>query len=127
MKIAKSVAETSPCRWRLGAVLVKSGNVMAFATNSVKHDPRFTQAYTNHSEHNVIRLASPCPGATIYVARVGAYNDLKMAKPCNKCIKECFNARISKVVWSTAKGSFESSRLRELSHNANYKVFVNIF
>lgn len=114
LRIAYEMAALSQCRWRLGSCLVRAGNVLAAAPNKIRHHPRDIQVYTVHSEKAALNIAKNTTKSTIYVVRIGARGELRMARPCSCCLKSLVEAGVNRVVWSTCDNDYESARIRDL-------------
>ncbi|WP_376738602.1 hypothetical protein [Streptomyces noursei] len=86
LAIALRHAQQSRCRYRVGAVLVKGGRVLAHACNRYRNSPGIDFHHaTFHAEEVLLRRAR-CPrGAVVYVARVSATGAPRMARPCPRC------------------------------------------
>jgi len=105
-------------RFRLGAVVVKSGRVLSQGVNVAKKGPDtppFRESV--HAEVNAMRGVNGIEGATVYVARLDACDDLVMAKPCEYCITHMKNNFVRRVVFSTNNNDAESFYLDSVSWN----------
>lgn len=109
LEIAKSVARTSRCRQKHGAVIVVAGNVLATGVNKDRNSPlnlRYPEVLTGasyHAEFDAIRkLQYKIPyRATIYVARVNKQNIPRLSRPCNQCWNLLQQYNIHEVVYTT--------------------------
>lgn len=82
--LAREVAKSGDCKeaertYRLGAVSQRKDGVIVAASNiSVRN--KCPQA---HAEHRVTQKSNH--GSTIYVVRIGANEEFRLAKPCKSC------------------------------------------
>lgn len=96
------IALTSPYRFRMAAMLVKSGRVFGADTNLAKITPSTPpNRVSTHAEIRVIKNTKNTTGATLYVVRLKSKDEYGMAKPCIWCMNTILNAGISKVVFTT--------------------------
>lgn len=106
---AKQALYSNHHRFRLGAIVVKSGRVLSQGINIAKKSPNtppFRESI--HAEVNAIRNAKNPDGATIYVARLNSTDSLANAKPCEYCVEHMFENGISRVVFSISDSIAES-------------------
>jgi len=96
-------------RFKLGAVVVKSGRVLSQGVNIPKKDPSTPPHRESiHAEVNALKgIKNPC-GATMYVARLNNSNEFALAKPCEYCIQHMIANGISKVVFSVSNNEARS-------------------
>lgn len=78
---------------RLGAVVVRSGQVISKATNISR--PYGKENGGRHAEARALRPHMNCNGATLYVAREGG----SMSRPCEDCWEKIRTSGIRKVVY----------------------------
>lgn len=98
---AARIAATSTYRFRMAAMLVKSGRVLGADTNMYKvsrHTP--PNRFSTHAEVRVIKNTKNTDGATLYVARLLNDNTVSMAKPCAWCMATMLDAGINKIVYT---------------------------
>ena len=95
------IAATSQYRFRIAAMLVKSGRVFGADTNYYKTSPTTPpNRFSTHAEVRVIKNTKVTEGATLYVARLRNDDSVSLAKPCAWCIATIVAAGINKVVYS---------------------------
>lgn len=100
------IAATSNYRFKIAAMLVKSGRVFGADTNVYKVTPATPpKRLSTHAEVRVIKSTKNTEGATLYVARLRGDGCVSMAKPCAWCIATILDAGINKVVFSTGPDS----------------------
>ena len=123
LEIAKTVALRSTClRRQYGAVIVKDDCIIATgyngaargepnccdvgecwrAAHGIPHGQRYEECVAVHAEDNAISQAGrDAIGATLYLAGLenGAVID---AVPCKMCARKIKNARIERIVATTA-------------------------
>ncbi|MGV1079699.1 MAG: deaminase [Candidatus Nanopelagicales bacterium] len=97
---ARKVAARSECNAKHGAVLVKSGRVLAVAVNTQRNDPGVVPkgCVTVHAEVNVLKRVDEevAKGAVLYVAR----HNGGLSKPCPACAAVLGRAGVQRVVWT---------------------------
>jgi deoxycytidylate deaminase len=88
-----------------GAVIVKSGRVLATGWNVLKNDPNniseehLEQFCSVHAEAMAIARATRTIGATIYIAR-SKNGRPRFSKPCNGCQNAIDKAGIKQVIYT---------------------------
>lgn len=114
LKVALALAETSECRMRHGAVVVRGGSVIATGVNRHRNHPLVlstlddarTQAST-HAEINALKhidIYRPVTnGAVIYIARVNKQGKPMMSRPCNQCFISLMEYGIKEVVYTLSE------------------------
>lgn len=102
LSAAAKIATTSTYRFRMGALLVKSGRVLAGDVNIPKISPSTPpNRVSTHAEIRTIKNTRNVRGATLYVARLRSKDIPALAKPCAWCMQEIIDAGISRVVFTT--------------------------
>ncbi|MAK50984.1 MAG: hypothetical protein CMG85_17330 [Marinobacter sp.] len=91
--IARKKARECDYFYRLGAVIVKGGKILAIASNTRK----------GHAEVNAIKQASKTEGADIYVTR-HTPTGMAMAKPCDNCMEAIKAAGIRRIYYTSRDG-----------------------
>lgn len=106
---AKQASYSNHHRFRLGAIVVKSGRVLSQGVNIAKKSP-FTPPCREsiHAEVTAIRNAKSPDGATIYVARLNSFDKMAIAKPCEYCVEHMIANGIQRVVFSIDNANAES-------------------
>lgn len=95
-------ALTSTYRFRMGALLVKSGRVLGGDVNVPKISPSTPpNRVSTHAEIRVLKNTRNVRGATLYVARLRSKDIPALAKPCSWCMQEILDSGISRVVFTT--------------------------
>lgn len=95
-------ALTSTYRFRMGALLVKSGRVLGGDVNLPKITPSTPpNRVSTHAEIRVLKNTRNARGATLYVARLRSKDIPALARPCSWCMQEIIDAGISRVVFTT--------------------------
>ena len=109
MNIAKEVATLSHCvRFKVGAVLVKDGNIISMGYNGTPADmdnccekDNVTVPHVIHGEVNAIlkaaKTGTSVNGGTLYLT----------LSPCLDCSKLILQSRIKRVVYLTAYRNLE--------------------
>ena len=114
------IALTSGYRFRMAALLVKSGRVLGGDTNSPRITPDTPpNRVSTHAEIRVLKSTRNTKGATLYVARLKSKDEYGLARPCVWCMNTIINAGIAKVVFTTNDtdgGSFYTNMITWNSH-----------
>ena len=113
---AKQAFYSNHHRFRLGAIVVKSGRVLSQGTNISKKGPA-TPPYREsiHAEVVAIRNAKITEGGTLYVARLSSLDHMAVAKPCEYCVEHMLENGIQRVVFSVSNNHAESYYLDTIS------------
>lgn len=96
-------------RFRLGAVVVKSGRVLSRGVNVSKKGPDtppFRESV--HAEVMAMKTVVGLSGATVYVARLNSFDGMALAKPCEHCINHMIHNGIQRVVFSASESDAKS-------------------
>lgn len=111
VRSAMRVASDGDGGYRLGAVAVRSGSVLATGCNRRRNDPATAHgvdrsAWSVHAEDACLKNIRPgrARGATLYVARVSVRGSARLARPCTSCQLEALRAGIAKMVYTTTNG-----------------------
>lgn len=100
--------ETYP-KWRFGSVLVKGGSVLAVGQNRLRSAPNhFTDPCSVHAEQDVLKRvnSTKLKGSVLYVARVGANNEPRLAKPCKTCTRLLTSLPLKRTYFTVDKESY---------------------
>lgn len=107
MKTAIELAQNSDCTHRHGAVVYKSGRILARGWNVAKNEPDFFEnkkkvGITVHAEIAAMSRVSAdsLRGSTIYVARRRTCDAHGLSLPCPRCYAELLKAGVKRVVYS---------------------------
>lgn len=96
------IAMTSTYRFRMAALIVKSGRVLGGDVNLPKITPDTPpNRMSTHAEIRALKSVKNVQGATIYIARLKSQDECGLAKPCIWCMNHMIDAGISKVVFTT--------------------------
>ncbi len=104
VKVAVSLAGTSYCRNKHGAVIVSGGRVIATGVNSFRNDPMVEPIRASeHAEIAALRqLRFRVPKrATIFIGRVNKYGEHMLSRPCSECYAELRRVSIREVIYTT--------------------------
>jgi tRNA(Arg) A34 adenosine deaminase TadA len=118
------IASTSPNRFRMGSMIVKSGRVLGGAVNITKISPSTPpNRFSTHAEIAAMNTASETDGATLYVARLDKFDNTVMAKPCGWCIQKIIDFGIYRVVFTTGAEpmSFYTDMVSWINDQSYYK------
>lgn len=109
LDLALKLAESSDCSQKHGAVIVKSGRVMAMGVNKFRNDPAFVPSDTTrgrgtifsvHAEVDALSRMADARGAVMYIARAGKSGPA-LSRPCDYCTEHLINAGIKAVSYTT--------------------------
>lgn len=96
------IATTSEYRFRIAAMIVKSGRVLGADVNQRKITAATPpNRVSTHAEVRVIKNTRNLRGATLYVARLRSEDIPALARPCGWCMQEILHAGINRVVFTT--------------------------
>jgi tRNA(Arg) A34 adenosine deaminase TadA len=110
---ASKIAKTSDNRFRVGALVVKSGRVLGGSPNITRVSPKTPpNRFSTHAEIAAMGIASETTGATLYIARLNSYNKYAISKPCAWCMQKIKHYQIDRVVFTT---DFISSKKESIS------------
>jgi len=98
---ASKIAQTSDYRFRMAALLVKSGRVLGADVNVPRITPDTPpKRCSTHAEVRVLKNVKNTFGTTMYVARLISNDDTAIAKPCVWCLEAIINSGVSRVVFT---------------------------
>lgn len=114
LDVALKVAAASPYRkWRVGAVVVRGGSVLAVGMSKSRNDPSLLDGYDEGSHeaqhirerlslHAEIDALSRCTpeGADLYVARLTPAGATALAKPCRRCAATAEHLGVRHIRWT---------------------------
>jgi dCMP deaminase len=107
LNLASKIAESSTMKKKHGAVVVRSGRVLAVGVNRFRNHPsqiethRIKEDCSIHAEVDALNRCDP-RGATLYVARINNRGEHRMSRPCPLCARVIKEAGIKKIVWSNS-------------------------
>lgn len=101
LTMAAKVASTSECRKLHGAVVVKHSKVLGSSPNVNRNDPKYVDHNhcSIHAEVRALKRAGFPQRATVYVARVNRFGELRNSKPCEGC-QSLIDELRCRVVWT---------------------------
>jgi tRNA(Arg) A34 adenosine deaminase TadA len=123
---AAKLALTSPNRFKMAAIVVKSGRVLGGDVNLNKISPLTPpRRFSTHAEIRAMKVArrSNPSGSTIFVARLDSNEDTAIARPCAWCVEHMLSMDINRVVFSvnpTDVSSFYLNTVTWNNHLLNY-------
>ena len=83
------------------AIVIKGGKILSIAANSER----------KHAEDNAIRRMKKPWKCKIISLRVNKQNDLRMARPCDRCMKLIAKSGISTVFYSNQEGEIIKEKI----------------
>jgi tRNA(Arg) A34 adenosine deaminase TadA len=99
---ASKIARTSDNRFRVGALVVKSGRVLGGSPNITRVSPKTPpNRFSTHAEIAAMNIASETNGATLYIARLNSKNKYAVSRPCAWCMQKIKQHEINRVVFTT--------------------------
>jgi deoxycytidylate deaminase len=111
IRIAEKEAKKSSFKQhRMGAVIVKSGNIISTGYNS-KQPSKLLGTPTRHAEASAIlkilkqRNQTSLAGAELYVTRFTPSGTISMARPCLACMDLIRAVGIKRIHYSNSSGS----------------------
>jgi len=107
IEYAGVLAHNSVMRYRLGAVLIKSGKIIGAGRNHKKysHMAKDHWSQTIHAEVDAILKSDKSPrGSTLFLSRILKNGSTALSKPCEACIRVMKEERIKSVYYTTAEG-----------------------
>lgn len=108
-------AKKSPHRWKMAAVLTKSGRTLNIANNQPKNSPSIGGVPLNrcstHAEVAVTRMTN-ARGTVVYIARIGRNGQPALAKPCKACQEHMKELGVKRAFWTIDKTSYGVTNLR---------------
>jgi len=104
---AIKAAHLSKYKYRLGAVAVKDNKVMATGHNQLKTHPRI-KGYL-HAETSAIIKTESCD--TVVVVRISKRGLLRMAKPCDGCIRFMKANGVKNIIYTDWAGNLQEMTL----------------
>lgn len=120
LEFATSCAVFSDHKYKIGAALYSGGRMLARGTNSTRMvDMEPFDKCMEHAEESAMRqMKYIATGGTIYIARVNALGEPRLAIPCHRCIALLTAARVSRIVWTTDYLP-QSARTRDIANLRN--------
>ena len=110
--------ETYP-KFRMAAVVVKGGSVLACGHNKLNTDPalvadsdRSLHKVAVHAEADALKQCGNPKGSTVYVARIGRNGKVGMARPCCRCQTQLINAGVTRAVYTISENEYGVLNLR---------------
>jgi len=106
LNIAAKTAHASELNQRHGAVIVKSGRVLAIGLNKKRNYDLVTTSkvnngdFTVHAEIDALSRVSNPEGATIFIARVNVNGVEMLSRPCDRCAQALADARVKNIIYT---------------------------
>lgn len=115
LSTAAKAALSSDYKFRMAAIVVKSGRVLSISTNYHKRS-RTTppNRWSTHAEIRALRNASDTKDSTLYIARLAKDGSYATARPCAWCMEHIITAKINRVVYTinnTESSSFNTQMI----------------
>ena len=109
MHIAVKAASSSQFRQRVGAAVIKNGNVLSTACNEIRHKRgAFLKKWNNslHAEQAALLMLSDKQrkGSSLYVARLLKDGSLNNACPCEFCRDLIIKSGVKEVFYTNEYG-----------------------
>lgn len=119
---AAKLATTSPNRFKMAAIVVKSGRVLGGDVNLNKISPLTPpNRFSTHAEIRAMKVArrSHPGGSTIFIARLDANESYALSKPCAWCVEHMLAMKINKVVYTVNDDYSSSFYLNTVTWNSH--------
>jgi len=101
LAVATKLAATSNNRFRVGALVVKSGRVFGGSANITKKSPSTPpNRFSTHAEIAALQVASQTQDSTLYISRLSSTDTLALARPCAWCIQKILESKVYRVVYT---------------------------
>jgi tRNA(Arg) A34 adenosine deaminase TadA len=108
IEIAENAARLSSLSQTLGAVVVRSGKILAVAGNRWRNDPaNVPQGHAHlHAEKAAATMVRNPAGCAIYVVRLTKNGKRTMSRPCFNCWNYLKDLGFSKVIYTDWSGNY---------------------
>ena len=118
LSAAAKIAQTSNYKYRMAALLVKSGRVLGGDVNVPRITPDTPpKRCSTHAEIRVLKNVKNTSGSTIYIARLLLDDTIAIAKPCVWCLESIINSDVSRVVFTCNDNTSDSFYTNMISWN----------
>ena len=118
LSAAAKIAQTSNYKYRMAALLVKSGRVLGGDVNVPRITPDTPpKRCSTHAEIRVLKNVKNTLGSTIYIARLLLDDTIAIAKPCVWCLESIINSDVSRVVFTCNDNTSDSFYTNMISWN----------
>ena len=103
--MALTAARNSTYRHKHGAVIVSGGRVRGVGWSKGKNEPKNVSDEhvghcSTHAEIDALRGLDGLRRASCFVARIDAYGQPTLAKPCGACRKRLIALGVTRVYWT---------------------------
>lgn len=104
LNMAVKMAESSNVGKKHGAVIVRSGSLLAVGHNKWRNqaevfDDRAKTASVHAELDALSRVKNPA-GATVYIASINKRGETKLSAPCDNCFKVLMDAGIKEIIYT---------------------------
>jgi tRNA(Arg) A34 adenosine deaminase TadA len=99
-----ALAATSQHGYRMGALAVQGGRVVAQSVNRRRNPPSAVPWVhcSFHAEAGLVRVRPELSGSTVYVARLTTAGRAALARPCSDCHALLSDAGVRRTVWTAS-------------------------
>jgi tRNA(Arg) A34 adenosine deaminase TadA len=99
-----ALAATSQHGYRMGALAVQGGRVVAQSVNRRRNPPSAVPWVhcSFHAEAGLVRVRPELSGSTVYVARLTTAGRAALARPCSDCHAMLSGAGVRRTVWTAS-------------------------
>lgn len=110
-RIAEKEARKSTFKQhRLGAVIVKGGRILSAGYNQRRYSKEIDKDTLHAEEAAIIKLlkndrAHDLLGSELYVTRFTPTFNIRLARPCDRCMEYIRSVGISRIHYSTNSGT----------------------
>jgi deoxycytidylate deaminase len=106
IKVAINESKKSDYKVKLGAVIFDKKKIISIGYNSLRNYRKLHPKYqawkgSIHAEIDaILKSRKDLKGCTMIVIRINNSDELRMAKPCKKCMKYIRDVGIKKIIYS---------------------------
>lgn len=134
IRMAIDTARLSTEHCAHGAVLVKSGQPQAYASNKFRNNPsvayagirkrenrglNFSTPASYHAEMSALRMVSEAVAcnSVLYIARYTNSGTTGLSRPCQFCMEYILDRCVKKIVYTTGDGTYAIERTNKIWYN----------
>lgn len=108
--LARNISKHSIYKYKLGAVLVKNGNIISVGFNKIKFNSKysFPMKETIHAEMACLKTSGKdyLKNAIVFVYREDSRGNPALAKPCYNCLSRLKKFGVKRIYYSTGEYPF---------------------
>jgi len=106
IKLAINESRKSNYKAKLGSIIFYKKKIISIGHNSLRNHKKLHPKYQEwkgsiHAEiDSILKAKKNLRGCTMLVIRINKNDELRMAKPCKKCMKYIRDVGIKKIIYS---------------------------